>query len=54
VRCRRAGLSYQNGVITASELSDARLSLLEAEWELIQARYGQIVAAARTRYAAGL
>jgi hypothetical protein len=28
--------------------------LLETEWELTQAKYGQIVAAARTRFAAGL
>jgi multidrug efflux system outer membrane protein len=49
-----AEVSYENGVITATELNDARLSLLETEWELMQAQYGQIVAAARTRYAAGL
>jgi len=49
-----AEVSYENGVITATELNDARLSLLETEWELMQAKYGQIVAAARTRYAAGL
>jgi outer membrane protein TolC len=49
-----AEVSYENGVITAAELNDARLSLLETEWELMQAKYNQIVAAARTRYAAGL
>ena len=49
-----AEVSYENGVITSTELNDARLSLLETEWELMQAQYGQIVAAARTRYAAGL
>jgi HAE1 family hydrophobic/amphiphilic exporter-1 len=49
-----AEVSYENGVITATELNDARLSLLETEWELMQAKYAQIVAAARTRYAAGL
>ena len=49
-----AEVSYENGVITATELNDARLSLLETEWELMQAKYSQIVAAARTRYAAGL
>jgi len=49
-----AEVSYENGVITATELNDARLSLLETEWELMQAKYNQIVAAARTRYAAGL
>ena len=49
-----AEVSYENGVITATELNDARLSLLETEWELTQAKYSQIVAAARTRFAAGL
>jgi outer membrane protein, multidrug efflux system len=49
-----AEVSYENGVITSTELNDARLSLLETEWELTQAKYSQIVAAARTRYAAGL
>ena len=49
-----AEVSYENGVITATELNDARLSLLETEWELMQAKYGRIVAAAKTRYAAGL
>jgi HAE1 family hydrophobic/amphiphilic exporter-1 len=49
-----AEVSYENGVITSTELNDARLSLLETEWELTQAKYVHIVAAARTRYAAGL
>ena len=49
-----AEVSYENGVITSTELNDARLSLLETEWEFMQAQYGQIVAAAKTRYAAGL
>jgi outer membrane protein TolC len=49
-----AEVSYENGVITATELNDARLSLLETEWELMQAKYTQIVAAAKTKYAAGL
>jgi outer membrane protein TolC len=49
-----AEVSYENGVITAAELNDARLSLLETEWELTQAKYAQIVAAAKTRFAAGL
>jgi outer membrane protein TolC len=49
-----AEVSYENGVITATELNDARLSLLQTEWELMQAKYGQIVAAARTRHAAGI
>jgi outer membrane protein TolC len=46
-------VSYENGVITATELNDARQALLETEWELVQARYGQVVAAARARLAAG-
>ena len=49
-----AEVSYENGVITSTELNDARQSLLETEWELVQARYSQVIAAARTRYAAGL
>ena len=49
-----AEVSYENGVVTVAELNDARLSLLETEWELMQAKYNKIVAAARTRYAAGL
>ena len=49
-----AEVSYENGVITSTELNDARLSLLETEWELMQAKYAQIVAAARTRFAAGV
>jgi hydrophobe/amphiphile efflux-1 (HAE1) family protein len=49
-----AEVSYENGVITSTELNDARLSLLETEWELMQAKYSQIVAAARTRFAAGV
>ena len=49
-----AEVSYENGIITSTELNDARLSLLETEWELTQAKYAQVVAAARTRYAAGL
>jgi outer membrane protein TolC len=49
-----AEVSYENGVITSAELNDARLSLLETEWELMQAKYNVIVAAARTRFAAGV
>jgi outer membrane protein TolC len=49
-----AEVSYENGVITSTELNDARLSLLETEWEMMQAKYVHIVAAARTRFAAGL
>jgi outer membrane protein TolC len=48
-----AQVSYENGVITSTELNDARQSLLETEWELVQAQYAQIVAAARARLAAG-
>lgn len=49
-----AEVSYENGVITSTELNDARLSLLETEWELMQAKYSAIVAAARTKFAAGV
>ncbi len=49
-----AAVSYENGLITSIELSDARQSMLETEWNLAQAKYGQIVAAARTRLASGL
>jgi hydrophobe/amphiphile efflux-1 (HAE1) family protein len=49
-----AEVSYENGVITSAELNDARVSLLETEWELMQAKYAVIVAAAKTRFAAGV
>jgi len=49
-----AEVSYENGVITSSELNDARLSLVETEWALMQAKYYVILAAARTKFAAGL
>ena len=49
-----AEVSYENGVITSSELNDARVSLLQTEWALAQAKYGVIVAGARTKFAAGL
>jgi outer membrane protein len=49
-----AEVSYENGVITSAELNDARQSLLETEWDLMQAKYGVIVAAAKTRFAAGV
>ena len=49
-----AEVSYENGVITSSELNDARVSLMQTEWALAQAKYGVIVAGARTRFAAGL
>ena len=48
-----AEVSYENGIITSTELSDARQALLETEWELVQARYAQVVAAARARLAGG-
>ena len=49
-----AQVSYENGLITSIELSDARQSLIETEWNLAQAKFAQILAAARTRFAAGL
>jgi outer membrane protein TolC len=49
-----AEVSYENGVITTSELNDARVSMMQTEWALAQAKYAVIVAGARTRFAAGL
>jgi outer membrane protein TolC len=49
-----AEVSYANGAITATELNDARVSLLQTEWALAQAKYGVIVAGAKTKFAAGL
>ena len=49
-----AEVSYENGAITSSELNDARESLMQTEWALAQAKYGVIVAGARTKFAAGL
>jgi outer membrane protein len=49
-----AQVSYENGLITSIELSDARQALLETEWNLAQAKFAQILAAAKTRFAAGL
>jgi HAE1 family hydrophobic/amphiphilic exporter-1 len=49
-----AQVSYENGLITSIELSDARQALLETAWNLAQAKFAQILAAAKTRYAAGL
>lgn len=49
-----AEISYENGVITSTELNDVRLSLLETEWELMQSKYNVIVAAAKTKFAAGI
>jgi hydrophobic/amphiphilic exporter-1 (mainly G- bacteria), HAE1 family len=49
-----AQVSYENGLITSIELSDARQSMLQTQWNLMQAKFAQILAAARTRFAAGL
>jgi len=49
-----AQVSYENGLITSIELSDARQSLIETEWNLAQAKFAQILAAAKTRFAAGI
>jgi outer membrane protein TolC len=49
-----AQVSYENGVITSTELNDARVRLLQTEWLLMQARYNRIVAAARAKVAAGI
>ena len=46
--------TYENGVITSAELSDAQVRLLQTEWLLMQAKYSRIVAAARARVAAGV
>jgi outer membrane protein TolC len=42
-----AQVSYENGVITSAELTDAQVALLQTEWLLMQAKYTRIVAAAR-------
>ena len=49
-----AQVSYENGVITSAELNDAQVRLLETEWNLLQAKFGRIVAAARAKVAAGV
>ncbi|MCC6992945.1 MAG: TolC family protein, partial [Acidobacteria bacterium] len=49
-----AQVSYENGVITSAELTDAQLALLQTEFQLQQAKYARIVAAARARFAAGV
>lgn len=49
-----AQTSYENGVITSAELSDAQVRLLQTELLLMGAKYNRIVAAARARMAAGL
>jgi outer membrane protein len=49
-----AQVSYENGVITSAELTDAQVALLQTESLLMQAKYDRIVAAARARFAAGI
>ncbi|MDP1571789.1 MAG: efflux RND transporter permease subunit [Vicinamibacterales bacterium] len=49
-----AQVSYENGVITSAELTDAQVALLQTESLLMQAKYHRIVAAARARFAAGI
>ena len=49
-----AQVSYENGVITSAELTDAQVALLQTEYQLQQAKYARIVAAARARFAAGV
>ncbi|HTM32907.1 MAG TPA: efflux RND transporter permease subunit, partial [Vicinamibacterales bacterium] len=49
-----AQVSYENGVITSAELNDAQVRMLETEWNLLQAKYAKIVAAARAKVAAGV
>ncbi len=48
-----AQVSYENGVITSAELNDAQVRLLQTEWNMMQAKYSRIVAAARAKLAAG-
>jgi outer membrane protein TolC len=48
-----AQTSYENGVITSAELSDAQVRLLQTEYFLMQAKYRRIVAAAQARLASG-
>jgi outer membrane protein TolC len=43
-----------SAAVIETALGSRGLSLLETEWQLMQAKYGQIVAAARTRFAAGV
>ena len=49
-----AQVSYENGVITSAELNDVQVRLLLTEWNLMQAKYARITAAARARVAAGM
>jgi outer membrane protein TolC len=48
-----AQVSYENGVITSAELNDVQVRLLQTEWNLMQAKYNRIVAAAKAKVAAG-
>ncbi len=49
-----AQVSYENGVITSAELNDVQVRLLWTEWNLMQAQYVRITAAARAKVAAGV
>jgi multidrug efflux pump subunit AcrB/outer membrane protein TolC len=49
-----AEVSYENGVITSAELNDAQVRLLETEWNLLQAKFARIIAAARAKVSAGV
>ena len=49
-----AQVSYENGVITSAELNDVQVRLLQTEWNLMQAKYVRITAAARAKVAAGI
>ncbi len=49
-----AEVSYESGVITSAELNDAQVRLLETEWNLLQAKFARIAAAARAKVAAGV
>jgi outer membrane protein TolC len=49
-----AQVSYENGVITSAELNDAQVRMFETEWNLLQAKFAKIVAAARAKVAAGV
>jgi outer membrane protein TolC len=49
-----AQVSYENGVITSAELTDAQVALLQTEYQLQQAKFARILAAARARFAAGV
>lgn len=48
------GRRRTNGVITSAELNDAQVALLQTEFQLQQAKFARIVAAARAPFAAGV